>query len=138
MQEEEAKNQMEAQALELAEEVDLLKKYGPEFEEKIPEMKKWNEKKEMLDGLFNDANVPKIMPGNYINLLTIIKKMVGDTNPAVSQAAVKAIGAIAKGLRKNFESYVKDLMPVLIQKFKEKRPGFADDVFTALDNFMLS
>ena len=36
-------------AYDLAQEVDLLKKYNAEFEDKVAEMKKWNEKKEMLD-----------------------------------------------------------------------------------------
>lgn len=101
-------------------------------------MKKWNEKKEALDQLFTDSSVPKIKAGDYMNLIKLIKKLIGDTNPAVSQAAVKVCGSLSNGLRKNFEPYVKEMLPTLIQKFKEKRPGFAEDIFLALDNFLVS
>lgn len=129
IKQEEEQKQMEMDAYDLAQEVDLLKKYNAEFEDKVAEMKKWNEKKEMLDQLYTDSNVPKIKAGDFSSLIQMIKKLINDTNPAVSQAAVKVCGSLSGGLRKDFEPYVKELMPILIQKFKEKRPGFADDIF---------
>ena len=74
----------------------------------------WKEKKEALDQLLADSNVPKLKPGDHTNLLKIVKKLIGDTNPAVSQTAVKCVGSISNGLKKNFEPYIKELLPVLI------------------------
>ena len=83
LKKEEEEKELENAAYELAEEVDILKKYGAEFEEKIAEMKKWNEKKEALDQLYTDSNVPKIKPGDYMSLVKLVKKLINDTNPAV-------------------------------------------------------
>ena len=65
--------------------------------------------------------MPKIKAGDYMNLIKLIKKLIGDTNPAVSQAAVKLCGSLSNGLRKNFEPYVKELLPTLIQKLTSNR-----------------
>ena len=48
------------------------------------------------------ADVAKLAPGNYGDLAQLIKKFLGDSNVNVSQAAVKAVGSLAKGLRKEF------------------------------------
>jgi hypothetical protein len=47
--------------------------------------------------------------------------MIGDSNVVVSQTAVKICGTLSKGLRKDFEPCCKELLPTLIQKFKEKK-----------------
>jgi len=49
----------------------------------------------------------------------------------VSQNAVKATAALAKGLRKEFEPFARELAPLLIPKFKEKR--LVEDVSQALE-----
>ena len=46
IKQEEDSKQSDNLAYDLAEEVDILAKYGPEWQDKILEMKKWNEKKE--------------------------------------------------------------------------------------------
>jgi hypothetical protein len=46
-------------------------------------MKKWNEKKDMLDELYNAANTPKIKGGDFNNLTKAIIKLIGDSNFAV-------------------------------------------------------
>ena len=67
------------------------------------ELKVWKEKKEMLEDLYNESNVPKIKPGDFIGLTKVIKKMIGDSNIVVCGTAVKVCGTLAKGLRNNFE-----------------------------------
>lgn len=85
-------------------------------------MKKWTEKKELLESLISDSTTPKIKNGDFSNLVKVLKKLIGDSNIVVSQLAIKACGNLAKGLRGDFgESNCKELMPVLIQKFKEKK-----------------
>jgi len=45
----------------LVDAVDLTTKYcSAEWQDKLIEAKQWKEKKDLLDELFNDSNVPKI------------------------------------------------------------------------------
>ena len=54
-----------------------------------------------------DANVPKIEPGDFSELVKVLDKFVTDGNINVSAAAVTALGYLAGGLGKGFGSYVK-------------------------------
>jgi cytoskeleton-associated protein 5 len=122
-------------AFDFAEAVDILSKFNGEWLDKLAEMKKWNEKKEMLDELYNAANTPKIKPGNFADLTKALIKLMSDSNFAVQIAAVKACGPLAKGVRKDFEASAKELVPSLIQKFKEKKAGFAEEILSVFDSF---
>lgn len=65
--------------------VNLLKKYGAnEWQEKILELKNWKEKKDMLEELLNDSNVPKIQAGDFSGITKVLKKMMSDSNIVVS------------------------------------------------------
>ncbi len=44
----------------LSEAVDLLKTYNQDWQDKLTELKKWNEKKELLEALLNDSNALKL------------------------------------------------------------------------------
>jgi hypothetical protein len=78
----------------------LLTKYGStEWQDKLQESKSWKEKKDLLDELLNDSNVPKIRGGDYSGLAKLLKKMIGDSNIVVSQTSVKVCNNLAKGLR---------------------------------------
>ena len=101
-------------AYELSDAVNLLAKYGPEWEEQIVNMKKWDEKKGLLDQLITDSSVPKIKAGDFMGIIKVIKKLINDTNPAVALSSVKVCAPLANGLRKDFEPYIKELTPVLI------------------------
>lgn len=48
------------------------------------ELKGWKEKKEMLEELYNDSNVPKIKNGEFSGIAKAIKKLIGDSNVVVS------------------------------------------------------
>ena len=67
------------------------------------------------------ANSPKLEPGNYNGLFQMLKKTINDPNKVVAGHAVKAIGALAKGLRKEFANQAKEAVPVLCAALKEKR-----------------
>lgn len=103
--------------------VDLASKYcTAEFEEKIAAATTWTQKRDLLEALMNDSNVPKIKSGDFSGLARIIKKLIMDTNAVVSGLSVKVCANLAKGLRKDFEPCCKELLPALIPKFKEKKP----------------
>jgi len=107
--------------LDLFEAVNLLTKYNQEWIDKLMELKVWKEKKEFLEELINDSNVPKIKPGDFSGIAKAVKKLIGDSNVVVSQTAVKVCGTLAKGLRADFEPCCKELFPALAAKFKEKK-----------------
>ena len=48
---------------------------------------------------------------------------------------MKAAGAMAKGIRESFAPMVKELVPLLIAKFKERK--LIDDIQTSLTNCMM-
>jgi len=109
-------------AYDLVDAVNISAKYGGEWIDKISELKNWKEKKDMLDELYNDSNVPKIEAGDFTELAKVLRKLIGDSNLNVSSVSVKICGNLAKGLREEFEPCCKELLPALIGKFKEKRP----------------
>ena len=133
---EEEEKSMQNAAYELADAVDILSKYGPEWQSSVAEMTKWTDKKAQLEPLINDASVPKLMTGDYSDLIILLKKLVGDSNPVVSQMSIKACGLLSKGLRKDFgEDNCRELAPVLVQKFKEKKTQTIEEVHGVLDSF---
>ena len=81
-EEEESKG---ADTYDLYDAVDLLTKYGSsEWQDKVSEAKAWKEKKDLLDELCNDSNVPKIKGGDFMGIAKLLKKMMGDSNIVVS------------------------------------------------------
>lgn len=123
-------------AYELAEAAEILNKYNGEWQEKILEMKKWTEKKEQLEFLITDSNVPKLKSGDFSGLVKVLKKLITDSNQVVSQLAIKACGNLAKALREDFgEANCKELMPTLIKKFMEKKTLMIDEVHVVLESF---
>ena len=47
-------------------------------------MKKWTEKKELLETLINECNVPRIKNGDFSGLVKTLKKLMGDSNAVVA------------------------------------------------------
>lgn len=57
-----------------------MSRFNNEWLDKLAEMKKWNEKKDMLDELYNAANTPKIKSGDYNNITKAIIKLMSDSH----------------------------------------------------------
>jgi hypothetical protein len=101
------------------------------------ELKKWEEKKKEMEQLYEDANQPKIKPGDFSGLVKCVKKFIGDSMIAVSHSAIRVCGNLAKGLKKDFEPQCKELIIPLLGRFKEKKTIVVDDTRLVLDSFML-
>ena len=71
-------------AFDLSEPVNILANYGPEWQEKLAELKNWKEKKEMLDALIKDTDVPRIQAGDYSGLVKLLKKLMSDSMAVVA------------------------------------------------------
>uniref|UniRef100_A0A453FSS4 TOG domain-containing protein n=1 Tax=Aegilops tauschii subsp. strangulata TaxID=200361 RepID=A0A453FSS4_AEGTS len=64
---------------------------------------------------------------NYLHTL------VTDVNLAVAVEATQAIGNLAKGLRTHFSGNSRNLLPVLLEKLKEKKPTMSEALTQTLE-----
>ncbi|XP_074307660.1 protein MOR1-like isoform X2 [Silene latifolia] len=87
---------------------------------------KWSERKEGVAELTKLASTKKIAPGDFTEVCRTLKKLVTDVNIAVSVEAIQAIGNLACGLRAHFSGSSRFLLPVLLEKLKEKKPTLTD------------
>ncbi|KAM9854380.1 cytoskeleton-associated protein 5 [Aulostomus maculatus] len=118
---------------ELLEAVEILSKLPKDFYEKI-EAKKWQERKEALEAIETLTKNPKLENGDYGDLVRALKKVVGkDANVMLVSMAAKCLAALAIGLRKKFGTYSGQVVPTILEKFKEKKPQVVQALQEAID-----
>ncbi|CAA3011554.1 MOR1 isoform X1 [Olea europaea subsp. europaea] len=83
---------------------------------------KWSERKEAVSELTKLASTKRIAPGDFTEICRTLKKLITDVNIAVAVEAIQAIGNLATGLRTHFSGNSRLLLPVLLEKLKEKKP----------------
>ncbi|KAG8385593.1 hypothetical protein BUALT_Bualt03G0061300 [Buddleja alternifolia] len=83
---------------------------------------KWSERKEAVAELTKLASTKRIAPGDFTEVCRILKKLITDVNIAVAVEAIQALGNLARGLRTHFSGSSRFLLPVLLEKLKEKKP----------------
>lgn len=93
---------------------------------------KWSERKEAVAELTKLASTKKIAPGDFTEICRTLKKLIIDINIAVAVEAIHAIGNLAKGLRTHFSGSSRFLLPVLLEKLKEKKPTLTDSLSQTL------
>ena len=101
-------------------------------------MEKWVEKKQALEELNKEADYPKLAEKSAIELVTLAKRLINDSNVQVMLQTMKLIGLLAKGQRKYFDNYAKQFLSVLLQKFKDKKTQVLQETHSTLDNLMFS
>jgi hypothetical protein len=79
--------------------------------------------------------VPKLASGNYAEIFEYLKKECGHSNVNVQQQGVKTVGMLAKGLRQDFQKHAKEIVPIILPKFKEKK--MFDDIMNTMANLMM-
>lgn len=125
----------EADPWDFLEPVDVLAKLPEDFNTNI-ESKKWTERRDALQAFLdlitsNPRLDPKASYGEHISLLKrIIEK---DANINVAALAAKCMKGIAEGLRKKFAPHAPAVVPVIFDKFKEKRPLLRDPLVECID-----
>ncbi|EEC71701.1 hypothetical protein OsI_04204 [Oryza sativa Indica Group] len=87
---------------------------------------KWSERRDAVAELTKLASTKKIAPGDFHEICRTLKKLITDVNLAVSVEATQAIGNLAKGLRTHFSGNSRVLLPVLLEKLKEKKPTMTE------------
>uniref|UniRef100_A0A8C4HMH1 Cytoskeleton associated protein 5 n=1 Tax=Dicentrarchus labrax TaxID=13489 RepID=A0A8C4HMH1_DICLA len=123
---------------ELLEAVEILSKMPKDFYEKI-EAKKWQERKEALEAVEALTKNPKLENGDYGDLTRALKKVVGkDANVMLVSMAAKCLAGLATGLRKKFGTYAGQVVPTILEKFKEKKPQVVQALQEAIDAIFLT
>ncbi|XP_072291892.1 cytoskeleton-associated protein 5 isoform X2 [Eucyclogobius newberryi] len=123
---------------ELLEAVDILSKMPKDFYEKI-EAKKWQERKEALEAVEALVKNPKLENGDYGDLVRALKKVVGkDANAILVSMAAKCLAGLATGLRKKFGQYAGQVVPTILEKFKDKKPLVVQALQEAIDAIFLT
>ncbi|OAY83553.1 protein MOR1 isoform X1 [Ananas comosus] len=87
---------------------------------------KWSERRDAVAELTKLASTKKIAAGDFTEVCRTLKKLATDINLAVSVEAIQAIGNLARGLRNHFAASSRFLLPVLLEKLKEKKPTLID------------
>uniref|UniRef100_A0A8C7NJ94 TOG domain-containing protein n=1 Tax=Oncorhynchus mykiss TaxID=8022 RepID=A0A8C7NJ94_ONCMY len=123
---------------ELQDPVEILSKLPKDFYVKI-EAKKWQERKEALEALAMLAKHPKLDNGDYGDVVRALKRVIGkDTNVILVSLAAKCLAGLAFGLRKNFGTYAGNVVPTILDKFKEKKPAVVQSLQEAIDAVFLT
>nr|XP_040018172.1 cytoskeleton-associated protein 5-A isoform X2 [Gasterosteus aculeatus aculeatus] len=123
---------------ELLEAVEILSKIPKDFYDKI-EAKKWQERREAVEAVEALTKNPKLENGDYGDLVRALKKVVGkDANVMLVSAAAKCLAALASGLRKKFGTYAGQVVPTILEKFKEKKPQVVQALQEAIDAIFLT
>lgn len=93
---------------------------------------KWSERKDAVAELTKLASTKRIAPGDFTEVCRTLKKLITDVNIAVAVEAIQAIGNLASGLRLHFSGSSRFLLPVLLEKLKEKKPTLMESLTQTL------
>lgn len=93
---------------------------------------KWSERKDAVAELTKLASTKRIAPGDFTEICRTLKKLITDVNIAVAVEAIQAIGNLARGLRTHFSGGSRFLLPVLLEKLKEKKPTVTESLTQTL------
>ncbi|QQP52549.1 Cytoskeleton associated protein 5, partial [Caligus rogercresseyi] len=105
----------------LIEPADILSKIPKNFFELVEE-KKWQLRKEALDALLPLSQTPKILPGDFNEIIRVLKKfMTKETNVMLVALAAQCIGGIAKGLRSAFKQGASILLPSALKSSRKRK-----------------
>lgn len=120
---------------EMLDPVDVLTKLPTNFSEGI-ESKKWQERRDALQSLLTLCTEnPRLCPkANYGEHVALLKKILEkDANINVCALSARCLTALATGLRKKFAPYTSSVVPVIFEKFKEKKPVLRDPLIDCID-----
>ncbi|XP_071580358.1 protein mini spindles-like [Temnothorax nylanderi] len=113
--------------------VDILSKLPKDFYEKV-EAKKWKERKKALEALERLVKHPTLENGDYGDVVRALKKIIlKDTNVPVVTVAGKCLAGLAAGLKKRFQPYATACLPIILEKFREKKQSVVRALRKAAD-----
>lgn len=89
-----------------------------------------------MEELNSQANYPRLSEKSALYLVTLAKRLLCDSNMQVMVQAIKLVGHLAKGQRRFFDNYARQFFPLLILKFKDKKPQVLQETHNALDSLL--
>ncbi|GIL58886.1 hypothetical protein Vafri_13702 [Volvox africanus] len=102
------------------------------FWDKLEE-KKWTERRDAVLLVKGLADTPRIASGDYGDLMRELRKLISkDSNVVVVAESINCCGLLAKGLRKEYAPWARNLAAPLLEKFKEKNSNVGNAVTGAL------
>ncbi|KAJ2172184.1 hypothetical protein GGH14_004837, partial [Coemansia sp. RSA 370] len=120
----------------LADAVDITKKLPDEYYELIGS-KKWKERKEVIEALFEALKKSirlQMNPGTG-DVIQELGKKIADTNIIVATLAIQCLEKLASGLRQPFAPYVQSTLPALVEKSKERKQTVVDAIRATTDAY---
>lgn len=112
--------------------VDVFAKIPKDFNERLGSSK-WKDRKEVLEETQKALDTPRIAEGPFDDLVRGFAKSMKDANVAVVITAANCVELLAKGLKKSFNKYRKDIMNAMMERLKEKKQTVTDSLGGALD-----
>ncbi|KAF9937265.1 Microtubule-associated protein, microtubule dynamics during spindle orientation [Mortierella alpina] len=118
--------------LDLFDPVDVSAKMESNFYELLAS-KKWQERKEALDGLLVHCKAQKILDNHYSELVGALGKRMADTNINIVIVAANCLEGLARGLRDNFNKYKPSVAGLVMDRLKERKVTVVEALSGALN-----
>jgi cytoskeleton-associated protein 5 len=118
-----------------AEPVDIGPKLSPTLQATLKSTK-WKERKEPLDDLLTLLSAtPRIKDSSEIGELakSLAIRISSDANISVVMVAAACIEELAKGMMVAFSRYRESVVPLMLERMKERKASVTDTIGTALD-----
>ncbi|KAI9257597.1 armadillo-type protein [Sporodiniella umbellata] len=122
---------VEISAYDLADPVDISENLPKGFFTMIAS-KKWQERRDALEALLKQAKTPKIKDNDYHELIQALALRIHDANVMLVGIAADCMEAIAQGLRESIAKYKSKVIPVMIEKLKERKPMIVERLSKAI------
>lgn len=95
---------------------------------------KWKLRKDQIDNLIEiTEKADQIASGDHGDVVAALKKSLKDSNMAVVAAAIRALGLLGRGLRKDFSMHMPGLLPEFMDNYRNKNRGVVNAVDFSLD-----
>ncbi|KAL3984838.1 CLASP N terminal family protein [Acanthocheilonema viteae] len=124
----------------LLSEVNVLAKLPEQFNEWL-ESKKWTERRDALQALVNEmAKTPRLdSKVDYFSIAQTLRNVLAkDANINVCALAAKCITGLANGLQTKFAQFATLYIPVIFERFKEKKSILRDPLIECIDAIVLT
>lgn len=118
-----------------AEAVDIGPKLSPTLQATLKSTK-WKERKEALDDLATLlSSTPRIKDSSEIGELakSLATRIASDANISCVMVAASCIQELAKGMMAGFAKYREAVVPLMLERMKERKATVTDTIGAALD-----
>jgi cytoskeleton-associated protein 5 len=118
-----------------AEPEDIAQKLPPQLHTNL-KSSKWKERKEALDDLATLlSNTPRIKDGSEISELSkaLAACVAKDANINCVMIACNCLEELAKGMQASFSKYRENVVPLALERLKERKTNVTDAIGAALD-----